>query len=421
MIEIKLMENIDATIRVPGSKSYTQRAMIIAALAEGESRLRDILLSEDTLLLAEALRGLGAKIRLEKEEMVVTGTGGRIAAPPHKIRLGNNGTAMRLLAGVASLGRDPIVLTGDTRLCQRPMKPLLDALVSLGADVRTEDGRGYPPVTIRGGRLAGGKIVLKDIGSSQYVSSLLIAAPFAANKTVIELAGKIPSLPYITLTVETMGSFGVEVAADGTTYTVMNGQRYKGRDYRVEGDVSSASYFFLAAALLKGRVRVENIDPGTRQGDIGILAILERLGCTVRRGEHWAEVTGGEPPGGEMFFDLGAMPDMVPTLAVLASVRPGKTLVRNVAHLRLKESDRLAALVAELKKTGIEAQETADGLAIDGGRPRGAEIETYNDHRIAMAFAILGLVVPGMTIKNKACVGKSFPGFWKILEGLHGR
>ena len=218
-----------------------------------------------------------------------------------------------------------------------------------------------------------------------------------------------------------MGSFGVEVAADGTTYTVMNGQRYKGRDYRVEGDVSSASYFFLAAALLKGRVRVENIDPGTRQGDIGILAILERLGCTVRRGEHWAEVTGGEPPGGEMFFDLGAMPDMVPTLAVLASVRPGKTLVRNVAHLRLKESDRLAALVAELKKTGIEAQETADGLAIDGGRPRGAEIETYNDHRIAMAFAILGLVVPGMTIKNKACVGKSFPGFWKILEGLHGR
>lgn len=421
MIEIKLMENIDATIRVPGSKSYTQRAMIIAALAEGESRLRDILLSEDTLLLAEALRGLGAKIRLEKEEMVVTGTGGRIAAPPHKIRLGNNGTAMRLLAGVASLGRDPIVLTGDTRLCQRPMKPLLDALVSLGADVRTEDGRGYPPVTIRGGGLTGGRVVLRDIGSSQYVSSLLIAAPFAANKTVIELAGKIPSLPYITLTVETMGSFGVEVAADGTTYTVMNGQRYKGRDYRVEGDVSSASYFFLAAALLKGRVRVENIDPGTRQGDIGILAILERLGCTVRRGEHWAEVTGGEPPGGEMFFDLGAMPDMVPTLAVLASVRPGKTLVRNVAHLRLKESDRLAALVAELKKTGIEAQETADGLAIDGGRPRGAEIETYNDHRIAMAFAILGLVVPGMTIKNKACVGKSFPGFWKILEGLHGR
>ena len=156
MIEIKLMENIDATIRVPGSKSYTQRAMIIAALAEGESRLRDILLSEDTLLLAEALRGLGAKIRLEKEEMVVTGTGGRIAAPPHKIRLGNNGTAMRLLAGVASLGRDPIVLTGDTRLCQRPMKPLLDALVSLGADVRTEDGRGYPPVTIRGGGLTGG-------------------------------------------------------------------------------------------------------------------------------------------------------------------------------------------------------------------------------------------------------------------------
>ena len=164
MIEIKLMENIDATIRVPGSKSYTQRAMIIAALAEGDSRLRDILLSEDTLLLAEALRGLGAKIRLEKEEMVVTGTGGRIAAPPHKIRLGNNGTAMRLLAGVASLGRDPIVLTGDTRLCQRPMKPLLDALVSLGADVRTEDGRGYP-------RSRSGAAALRGGGSSSGTSA----------------------------------------------------------------------------------------------------------------------------------------------------------------------------------------------------------------------------------------------------------
>ena len=420
MIEMKSLERLDATVRVPGSKSYTQRAMVIAALASGESILRDVLVSDDTHLLAEALGSLGAAIRIEGTDATVVGTAGRIATPPDEIHLGNNGTAMRLLAGVASLGKGPIVLTGDPRLRERPMKPLLDALALLGADVRTEGGRGTPPVTLRGGNLTGGRVTLKDIGSSQYVSSLLIAAPFADRDTTIVLEGKVPSLPYVSLTVETMGAFGVAAAVSesGRRYDVRCGQPYGGRDYRVEGDVSSASYFFLAAALLRGRARVENIDPRTRQGDIGLLSILERLGCTVQKGDHGVEVIGGELPGGEMAFDLEAMPDMVPTLAILAAVRPGRTLIGNVAHLRLKESDRLAALAAELRKTGIDVEELADGLVITGGRPRGAEIETYNDHRIAMAFAILGLMVPGMRIRNEACAGKSYPDFWKALEGL---
>ena len=420
MIAIRPLGELDAVVRMPGSKSYTQRAMVIAALAEGESVLRDPLLSEDTLGLAGALCLLGADVRTADAEMIVRGAGGKIVQPPHEIHLGNNGTAIRLLAGMVSLGEGPFVLTGDRRLCERPMKPLLDALAELGVSVHTDGERGYPPVTIRGGRLRGGEVVLRDIGSSQYVSSLLIAAPFAAAETVIVLKGRIPSLPYIALTLETMAAFGVKVATEGAgRYVIPCGQRYAAREYRVEGDASSASYFFLAAALLKGRIRVENVDPRTRQGDIGFLATLERLGGTILRGERHVEVRGGELPAGEMEFDLGEMPDIVPTLAVLCALRPGRSIIRNVAHLRLKESDRLAALATELRRTGIAVEEVADGLVIHGGRPHRARIETYNDHRIAMGFAIMGLVVPGMEIDGEDCVGKSFPGFWKTLENLY--
>ena len=421
MVEIKPLEHLDATVRIPGSKSYTQRAMVIASLAEGESLLRGALLSEDTRLLAEALRDLGAGVRTEGSDMIICGNGGKPVRPPREIRLGNNGTAIRLLAGAVSLGEGLFVLTGDRRLRERPLKPLLSALTALGIEARTEGERGYPPVTIRGGGLRGGEVVLRNIESSQFVSALLIAAPFAAGDITIVLQGRVPSLPYVALTVETMEAFGAAVLSDGAErYSVKSGQRYTGREYRIEGDVSSASYFLLAAALLKGRIRVENINPRTAQGDIAFLTILERLGNTILRGEHHVEVRGGELPAGEMDFDLGEMPDIVPTLAVLCALRPGRSVIRNVAHLRLKESDRLAALAKELRKTGIAVEELADGLVIHGGRPRGARIETYNDHRIAMGFAVLGLAVPGMEIEGESCVGKSFPGFWQTLEGLYG-
>lgn len=418
MVEIKPLEHLDATVRIPGSKSYTQRAMVLAALSEGKSRLRDVLIAEDTRLLAEALRSLGADIRAEGRDMIVSGTGGRIT-PAREIHLGNNGTAMRLLAGVASLGEGRTVLKGDARLCERPMKPLLDALRDLGAMSQTEGGLGFPPVTILGGGIRGGKTVLKDIESSQYVSSLLIAAPFASRDVTLVLEGKIPSLPYVALTIETMGQFGVRVIQEGPgRYVVPSGQKYRAGEHSIEGDASSASYFF-AAALLKGRVRVENIDPQSRQGDIRFLEILELLGARIQKGDSHVSVTGAEMPPGEMTFDMGSMPDMVPTLAVLAAMRPGRTFIRNVAHLRLKECDRLAVLLKELGRTGIVVKELADGLAITGGNPQGSLIQTYNDHRIAMAFAVLGTAVPGMRITGEGCVGKSFPGFWKAFAGLY--
>ncbi len=305
MVEIKPLERLDATVRIPGSKSYTQRAMVIAALAEGESRLRDVLIAEDTELLAAALGALGANIRRDGRDMIVAGTGGKIARPSREIHLGNNGTAMRLLAGMASLGKGRTILRGDGRLSERPMKPLLDALHDLGAWSQTDGGLGFPPVTILGGGLRGGKTVLRDIESSQYVSSLLIAAPFAAEDVTLVLEGKIPSLPYVALTIETMGEFGVKVIEEGPgRYVVPCGQRYRAREYRIEGDVSSASYFF-AAAFLKGRIRVENINPQTRQGDIRFLDILEQLGSRVQRGEGQITVTRGGMTPGEMTFDMG--------------------------------------------------------------------------------------------------------------------
>ena len=418
-MEGKPIKNLNAVVEIPGSKSYTQRALIIGALAEGKSFLRNALLSEDTEYLIQALRSLGAEIVKGNEDIIISGTRGNITNPGREIYLGNNGTAMRFLTSLVSLGKGAFTLTGNHRLRKRPIKPLLDALKILGVDVQSKNW-GYPPVVVHANGLRGGTVTLADIESSQYVSSLLISAPFAEEDTVIELQGHVPSLPYINMTVEVMREFGVEVNRETSDrYSVKSGQRYKGKRYRVEGDVSSASYFFLAAGLCGGRVRVQNINPQTLQGDIMLLPIMERLGCTVIRGDYWVEMVGGELTPGEYIFDLGDMPDMVPTLSVLAAIRPGRTTIKNVSHLRTKESNRLEALVTELRKTGVRAEERDDGITIDGSKPHGAEIETYNDHRIAMSFAILGLRTPGIKIRGKNCTSKSFPGFWDELEKLY--
>jgi 3-phosphoshikimate 1-carboxyvinyltransferase len=418
--EIKPIQGIDATVTVPGSKSYTQRALIIAALAQGRSFLQNPLIAEDTGYVMEALRSLGADIRTRKGDITISGTGGQITNPGREISLGNNGTAMRLLTGLVAVGKGTFTLTGSPRLCQRPIQPLLDALTTMGVAIRSKGKDGCPPVVVSANGLRGGRVTLKDIESSQYISSLLICAPFAEHDTVIELQGPIPSLPYVAMTTAVMRAFGVEVARQTRRrYLVKASQQYTGSSYLIEGDCSSASYFFLAAALCKGRVRVQHINPGTLQGDIELLTIMERIGCTVIRGEDWVEVRGGQLASGEYTFDLGAMPDMVPTLAVLAAVRPGRTTITNVSHLRIKESDRLAALTAELNKIGVRAKEREDGLVIEGDTPHGAAIATYNDHRIAMSFAVLGLAIPGIRIQDTGCVDKSFPGFWGELKRLY--
>lgn len=402
-------------INVPGSKSLTQRALVAAALARGNSFIGNALVSEDTLHLMDGLRTLGAQIVSADGGFFVSGTAGKLLHSGKEIFLGNNGTALRILVALVTLGSGKYILTGEKRLCERPVGALVDALQSMNVDISCRNN--CPPVTVNAAGLTGGKIILKDIESSQYVSALLLCAPYTKKGIDLSLAGEIVSAPYIDLTVSVMRDFGAKVNETGRhEYSVEAGKIYKGRDYFVEGDASSASYFFAAAAILKKPVRVHGIGSGSRQGDMRLLKVLEKLGCRISSGDNWVEVACDGLREGDFTFDLNDMPDMVPTLATLAAFRRGQTVITNVAHLRLKESNRLGALAAELSRIGIVVSETADGLIIQGGNPRPAQIETYNDHRIAMSFAVAGLAAPGIEIMDKKCVDKSFPTFWEELK-----
>jgi 3-phosphoshikimate 1-carboxyvinyltransferase len=402
-------------INIPGSKSLTQRALVAAALAHDNSFIGNALVSEDTLHLMDGLRTLGAQIVSADGGFFISGTAGKLLNSGKEIFLGNNGTALRILVAMVTLGSGKYILTGEKRLCERPVGALVDALQSMNVDVSCRNN--CPPVTVNAAGLTGGKIILKDIESSQYVSALLLCAPYTRKGIDLSLEGEIVSAPYIDLTISVMRDFGAKVNETGRhEYSVEAGKIYKGRDYFVEGDASSASYFFEAAAILKKPVRVHGIGSGSQQGDMRLLKVLEELGCKLSSGDNWIEVACTGLQEGDFTFDLNDMPDMVPTLAVLAAFRKGKTVIKNVAHLRLKESNRLGALAAELSRIGIVVSETADGLIIQGGNPRPAQIETYNDHRIAMSFAVAGLVVPGIEIMDKKCVDKSFPTFWEELK-----
>lgn len=420
-IHINPVRNLTAQVTVPGSKSYSQRALVAASLAHGQSILRHVLLSEDTARFIEALEALGVNITADGGNVVVEGVNGILSTPQKPLYLGNNGTAMRFLASIACLSRGSVVLTGEDRLCERPIQPLMDYLGQLGVRYRYVSKNGFPPVEIQADGLRGGDLKIKNTESSQYISSLLLAAPYAHAPVSITLEGGIVSRPYIDMTVQVMADFGVAVeTGESECYRISGNMTYKGRDYVVEGDASSSSYFFLAAMLCKGVVRVNNMNPQSRQGDLKLLDLFKAWGGEVLWGDNWIEVRGHDMMTGDWIIDMGDMPDMVPTAAVLAAFRHGVTEFSRVAHLRIKESNRLAALVAELGKMGIAAREEEDRLIVKGGQPRGAAIHTYNDHRIAMSFAVAGLVVPGMTIENPRCVEKSFPSFWEVFGLLGG-
>ncbi|MDX9745257.1 MAG: 3-phosphoshikimate 1-carboxyvinyltransferase [Syntrophales bacterium] len=410
-----------AEVTVPGSKSYTQRALVAASLARGSSVLVNPLLSEDTMRIIEALQAMGLGVAIENGDIRIEGAGGVLSAPQNPIYLGNNGTAMRFLVSLSSLGRGPVTLTGDARLCERPIRPLMNYLGLLGVPYRYLGQDGFPPVEIHASGLRGGELTIKNTESSQYISSIMLAAPYADNPVTLTLEGGIVSRPYIDMTLQVMTDFGVPAEVKKKDcYTFPAKTAYQGRRYVIEGDASSASYFFLAAMLCEGTVRVNNLTPRSTQGDLKFLDLLEGVGGEVRYGDNWISVTGKKMKEGRLVVSMADMPDMVPTVAILAAFREGTTEIRRVAHLRIKESNRLAVLVAELGKMGIDAREEGDSLVIVGGKPNGATIHTYNDHRIAMSFAVAGLVIPGISIQNPGCVDKSFPDFWKIFEELRG-
>ena len=418
MIEIKPIRQCDTVIKAPSSKSYTHRALLLAALADGESTLVDPLRSEDTGMTTRGLERLGIPILWEGNSIRVSGGGGRLEGRGERIDVGNSGTSMRFLTALAALKKGQTVLDGDDRMRVRPMGGLLESLEDLGAEARSKRGDDCPPVIIESQGLRGGRTKVRSHESSQYLSGLLMIAPYACVDVHLSVEGTLVSRPYIDITLSVMSAFGVGVSREGNhSFFIRAGQRYLARDYRIEGDASNASYFLSAAAITKGRVRVGNFPSSSIQGDAGFLEILETMGCQVARGKGWIEVQGKRLRGIEI--DMNAVPDLVPALAVTAAFAKGKTIIRRIGHLRLKESDRIKALAGELAKMGIRVEEGEDWLSIEGGEPHGAEIETYDDHRLAMSFAIAGLAVSGIRIRNESCVNKSFPAFWEKLEGFY--
>jgi 3-phosphoshikimate 1-carboxyvinyltransferase len=424
MIEIKPASKLNAVVMVPGSKSITQRALIAAALADGEGILHGPLESEDTQYTSTALQQMGAVVEKHDDQWLVKGNGGRIVTPAQEIYLGNNGTATRFLTSVAALGNGNFQITGDERMTERPIQPLMSALKGWGVDIASIDDNGCPPLEIKAKGLTGGKTVLPEGKSSQYLSSLLLVAPYAGQQAELEVQGEMLSLPYVIMTLAVMEEYGIRVEANQqmNQFTIPQGV-YSAREYRIEGDASNASYFYAAAALTGGEVTVPNVPVPSMQGDAVFVALLARMGCQINKTGDGLTVTGPEELRG-ITIDMGDMPDVVPTLAVVASQARGRTVIKNIAHLRIKECDRLHVMAVELAKMGAQVEELEDTLIIEGkgddiSPMHGAEIETYNDHRIAMSFAVAGLAVPGVKVLGEECVAKSFPDFWERFALLY--
>jgi 3-phosphoshikimate 1-carboxyvinyltransferase len=418
MKRIRTVKTINAVVKVPGSKSLTQRALIAAALAAGDSTLVGPLASEDTGYTIGALRAMGIGIDDgDPERWLVRGTGGEIATPAAKIFLGNNGTATRFLTSVAALGAGRIHITGDPRMAQRPIAPLLEALQGWGVQLVSDAGNGCPPLTIDAAGIAGGKTVLPEGKSSQYLSSLLLVAPYARKPAELEVLGEVLSRPYVEMTLAVMADFGIRVeAAPSLSFFRIPRGRYLGHEYKIEGDASGASYFWAAAAITGGSVTVANVPVPSLQGDANLVPLLARMGCHVHKAGDGITVKGPERLEG-IEVDMGDMPDVAPTLAIVAAFAEGTTVINNVAHLRIKECDRVSAMITELRKMGADVEEEPDRMIIHGrsggSNLHGATIETYHDHRIAMCFAVAGLRVEGVEITGEECVGKSFPDFWE--------
>jgi 3-phosphoshikimate 1-carboxyvinyltransferase len=407
-----------AEIIVPGSKSYSHRILIASALSDGGCRIRNCLKSEDTRFTMNALKQLGIQLEEVKEDIIVYGCAGKPAPCERPIFLGNSGTSMRFLTALSGLGKGRYTLQGTQRMHARPMEDLLDALMQLGICAKSINKNGCPPVEVQGGTGAGGRIKLRCGKSSQFLSAILLIAPFLQNGVDIQLIEGPVSRPYIDMTVAVMEQFGVPVERKGyQAFRVDKLKLYRSGSYTVEPDASQAGYFWASAAITGADIKVKGLFRNSLQGDIRIVSLLESMGCRAVHEKNGIRVMGG--PLSAIHADMADIPDMVPTLAVVAAFAKGTTVIKNVAHLKEKESNRLAAVVRELNKMGIQASCTDDEVSIEGGTPHDAVIETYNDHRIAMSFAMAGLVTPGIDIQNPICVEKSFPNFWDVFGTLY--
>jgi 3-phosphoshikimate 1-carboxyvinyltransferase len=408
-----------ARIRPPGSKSITNRALVCAAMADGGSVLTGALFSEDTDVMVNCLRKLGIEVAVDadRREMRVTGCGGRLPVRKADLFVGNSGTTIRFLTAMLAAGEGEFRLDGVARMHERPIGDLAAALRTLGADVVCESPNDCPPLVVRARGLRGGNVTVRGDVSSQFLSGLLMAAPYARRPVEIVVDGALVSRPYVEMTRRVMQAFGVETSLDSPNrFQIAAPQVYQGRRYEIEPDASAASYFWAAAAICGGQVTVEGLSRESLQGDVEFCNCLAMMGCDVIYGDGEITVRGGPLHGIDV--DMKSISDTVQTLAAVALFADGPTTVRGVAHIRHKETDRIGDLARELRKLGAGVVEVSDGLEITPGKLRAAEIDTYNDHRMAMSLALPGLKAPGIAIKNPECTAKTYPAFFDDLEKL---
>ena len=420
-VEIAPVGPLNCEVRPPGSKSITNRALVCAALADGNSLLTGVLESEDTEVMIDSLQKLGVNLQVDwgSNSIEVAGCGGAIPAQSANLFIANSGTSVRFLTSMVALGRGRFRLDGIERMRERPIGDLLTALQQLGIDATSEAGTGCPPVVVNATGMSDGKIDVRGDISSQYLSGLLMAAGSSKSQIKIEVDGVLVSKPYVRMTLAVMKSFGHEttVSGDLAGFDNQGGQGYVPAKYAIEPDASAASYFWGAAAITGGRVKVDGLSRDALQGDVRFCECLEQMGCQIEYQEDSITVVGTADLKG-IDVDMNDISDTVQTLSAVALFAKGPTRVRGVAHNRHKETDRIADLARELRKLGAVVTEHPDGLEINPGELRGCAIETYNDHRMAMSMAIVGLRLSSVEILNPGCTAKTYPRFFEDLAGL---
>jgi len=419
-----VLEPICGSIRVPGSKSITNRALICAAMASGRSTLHGVLESEDTIVMVDAWRQLGLRIDWDRIacEITIDGCSGQPPQPEGTLFIANSGTSIRFLTAALAATRGKYTLDGVERMRQRPIGDLIRGLKTWGAKIESRNPQNgeCPPVFLAADGLEGGHAVVRGDVSSQFLSGMLMAAPYCRNDVEIQVEGELVSKPYVDMTLELMKSFGVcsNVSSDGK-FQIAAPQTYRGTEYSIEPDASAASYFLAAAAITGGRVRVEGIGLNALQGDIHFAEVLEKMGCQLTSGPDWVEISGRASHG--IDINMADISDTVQTLAAVALFAQGPTRVRGVAHNRHKETDRIGDLVKEIRRLGATAHEHDDGLTIVPGTLHPCEIQTYRDHRMAMSFALVAMQVPGSVVLDPRCTEKTYPLFFEDLGKMIGQ
>ncbi|HLC79683.1 MAG TPA: 3-phosphoshikimate 1-carboxyvinyltransferase [archaeon] len=418
--KIEKIENLDATFSAPPSKAHTLRALFISSLADGKSVLKNALNADDQIVAANALSSFGAQIDFKGDDFIVKGTGGDLKEPKKDIFVENSGVSARFLLPFAALAKSDCVIDGTARMRQRPLGELISSLSTLG--VRIDSQNGFLPLKVHGVTFAGGSCSIKSDESSQFLSAILLSAPYTKKGIHAKIEGEMKSKPYVDITVDCMRSFGIPtVCRQYKEFFVSGNSHYRAQKYQIEGDYSSASYFFAAAAISGGKVKVKNLNADSKQGDKFFLKILERIGCSIEHGNDYVTVRG--PEAATLLpieIDMANYPDIVPTLAVALAFANGRSVIKNIGHLAVKESNRIESICSNLSACGIKNRAGADFIEIQGAKPHAASINTFGDHRVAMAFSIMGLAVDGIEIENPQVVSKSYPNFFEELSKAGG-